>query len=119
MTSSKLRPLPPIAPLLPKICPYPPCKKLFNPIKSNQIYCCPKHTSNMQMARYKAKKRKEAAAPMFTPDEIRFLTRHNLKVIITSALQADISGTQICTWVDEILINEVDHYPQEPKGTPS
>jgi len=60
MKSSKLHSLPPIAPLSPKICPYPPCKKIFNPIKSNQIYCCPKHTWNMQMARYKAKKKKEA-----------------------------------------------------------
>jgi len=54
---------------------------------------------------------------MFTLDEIRFLTRHNLEVIITTGLQANISGTQIRTWVDEILINEIDHYPQESEGT--
>lgn len=56
---------------------------------------------------------------MFTSDEMRFLTRHNLEVIITSGLQANISGTQLRTWVDEILINEIDHYPQETEGTPS
>lgn len=60
MTPSKLQSLPAIPTLLPKICPYPPCRKVFNPIKSNQIYCCLKHTWNMQMARYKAKKKKEA-----------------------------------------------------------
>lgn len=41
----------------PKICAYPPCRKLFIPKKSNQICCKPRHTFNIQQARTKARRK--------------------------------------------------------------
>lgn len=54
---SKLQSLPPIPPPPLKTCPYPPCRKQFTPIKSNQVCCCPKHTWNMQMMRHRERVR--------------------------------------------------------------
>lgn len=59
---SKLRSLPPIPTPLLKTCPYPPCRKQFTPIKSNQVCCCPKHTYNLQMMRHREKVREHARA---------------------------------------------------------
>lgn len=96
--------------------PLSPLQKDLQPYKIKPDILLPQ--AYLEHANGSIQSEEEKGGPiMFTTDEIKFLTRHNLEVIITTGLQANISGTQIRTWVDEILINEIDHYPQESKGT--